>query len=415
MTQGDALSVSIIIVSRGRPQTLMLCLNGVSRLLYSNYEIIVVADPDGADAVRKSDFSSRVKLVDFDEANISVARNLGILEAGGGIIAFIDDDAVPEPAWLTHLVLPFENPDIATVGGFVRGRNGISFQWKAREVNQSGETFDLVIDESQPTILTPRKGRAIKTEGTNMAIRRDIVSNMGGFDPVFRFYLDETDLNLRLATLGHQTAISPLAEVHHAYAPSARRKASRAAIDLTEIGASLAVFLRKHCPTEHHDKRWVAFQNEHHQKAIAHMVNGLIEPRDVARLMKTLRDGYAQGLERDIDPLVPVKNSSRNFLKFQSRATGKSHVLAGRIWSKWRLRKMARELAARGDTVSVFTFTHTALFHHVRFRKGGYWEQRGGLFGRSARTQALFQAVTLSQRLKDETARVTRQRGIPDN
>lgn len=415
MSQSDAPSVSIIIVSRGRPQTLMLCLNGVSRLLYSRYEIIVVSDPDGANAVRQSEFSDTVKLLVFDEANISTARNLGIAAAGGDIVAFVDDDAVPEPAWLVHLLQPFDEADVATVGGFVRGRNGISFQWKAREVDQTGEARPLVIDENQPTILTPEANHAIKTEGTNMAIRRRILTEMGGFDPVFRFYLDETDLNLRLAVTGHRTAISPLAEVHHAYAPSVRRKASRAAIDLTEIGASLAVFLRKHCPKERRAQRWADFQQEHHQRAIEHMVSGLIEPRDVTRLMQTLRDGYAQGLKRIIKPLLPIENSSDGFLPFQTRATGRSRVLGGRIWSKRRLRREAEKMAAQGDTVSVFTFTHTALFHHVRFTNGGYWEQRGGLFGRSARTQALFQILTLSQRLQCETRRIARQRGTPLN
>ncbi|MES2906736.1 MAG: RNA polymerase factor sigma-54, partial [Pseudomonadota bacterium] len=43
---------------------------------------------------------------------------------------------------------------------------------------------------------------------------------MGGFDPAFRFYLDETDLNLRLAATGAMTAIVPVAQVHHGFAES---------------------------------------------------------------------------------------------------------------------------------------------------------------------------------------------------
>lgn len=412
MSQKPPPSVSIIIVSRGRPQTLMLCLNGVSRLHYQHYEIIVVADPEGADTVRCSEFADKIKLVEFDQANISLARNLGIAAARGDIIAFIDDDAVPEPTWLTHLVQPFETAKVAAVGGFVRGRNGITFQYKARQVDQSGLAIDIEVDETQPTTPTPRSNHAIKTEGTNMALRRIILAEMGGFDPVFRFYLDETDLNMRLATAGHQTAISPLAEVHHAYAPSVRRKASRAAIDLTEIGASLAVFLRKHCPQDRREHRWEQFQQEHTQRAIEHMISGLIEPRDIARVLQTLRDGYTQGQNRTLNALAPIEPTGSDFLSFQTRANGESQVLAGRIWSKRRLRKKARILASQGVTVSVFTFTHTALFHWVRFRKGGYWEQRGGLFGRSARTQDIFQVFTLARRLRSEVSRVARQRGL---
>ncbi|MCB2152739.1 MAG: glycosyltransferase, partial [Rhodobacteraceae bacterium] len=59
------------------------------------------------------------------------ARNLGLAAAAGEIVAFIDDDAVPEPRWLARLTAPFADPGIAAAGGFVVGRNGISFQWRA--------------------------------------------------------------------------------------------------------------------------------------------------------------------------------------------------------------------------------------------------------------------------------------------
>ena len=49
----------------------------------------------------------RAGQIAFDEANISVARNLGIMAAASEIVGFIDDDAVPEPTWLTRLTAPF--------------------------------------------------------------------------------------------------------------------------------------------------------------------------------------------------------------------------------------------------------------------------------------------------------------------
>ena len=153
---------------------------------------------------------------------------------------------VPEPTWLNYLTAVFRDTDAAATVGFVIGRNGISFQWRARSVDVFGEAAALEVAEDQISVLTPPNGRAIKTEGTNMALRRDVIVLMGGFDPAFRFYLDETDGNFWLMYPCHRTAIAPLAQVHHGYKASATRWSDRVPTGLFEIGASLAVYLRKH-------------------------------------------------------------------------------------------------------------------------------------------------------------------------
>ena len=98
-------SVSVVIVSRGRPAALIRCLTGVSQLTYPVFEVIVVADPAGIDAASISTHADHLKLVPFDEANISKARNAGIAASAGEIVAFIDDDAVPEPTSPVMLIV----------------------------------------------------------------------------------------------------------------------------------------------------------------------------------------------------------------------------------------------------------------------------------------------------------------------
>ncbi|KAA0912277.1 glycosyltransferase [Aquicoccus porphyridii] len=406
--------VSVVIVSRDRPESLIWCLTGVAGLRYPAFEVVVVADPQGVDAVRASRFDGRAKLIPFDRANISAARNLGIAQAAGEIVAFIDDDAVPEPTWLSFLTAPFANPDVAAAGGFVRGRNGISFQWKARMVDACGRAEPQRVDEAQPTVLHPGPGQAVKTEGTNMALRRQGLARIGGFDPNFRFYLDETDLNMRLARAGMATAIAPMAQVHHAYAASLRRSADRAVRDLHEIGASWAVFLRKHCPEEQRARRWQEVQNDERARLEDQQARGLIDEADVPRIFASLSGGFAEGQQRAIAPLPGIGAPQAEFLTAPG-AKGPSVVLSGRSWQAGRLRREARERVARGETVSLFLFSPSTRFHRVRLSPEGVWEQVGGLFGRSERSEPLFRLAGFRARVNREARRVAALRAIGES
>jgi len=59
---------------------------------------VVFADAKGLTAL--NGLKGKVKTVQFDDANISMARNIGIVYSAGEIVAFIND-AVPEPTLLT--------------------------------------------------------------------------------------------------------------------------------------------------------------------------------------------------------------------------------------------------------------------------------------------------------------------------
>ena len=117
--------------------------------------------------------------------------------------------------------------------------------------------------------------------------------------PALRFFLDETDLNLRLARAGHATAIVPLAEVHHGFAASPRRRADRVPRDLFDIGASWAVFQRKYVPqTEADHAIGGPYALGERARAVEHMMAGRLLPGDVQRLLSRLDHGYGQGLMR---------------------------------------------------------------------------------------------------------------------
>lgn len=401
------LRTSVIIVSRGRPDALLRCLKALEQLYFTEFEVVVVADPAGIAALAANGRAGALKSVEFDEANISAARNLGLAAAAGEIVAFIDDDAVPEPTWLSHLVAAFDDPGVTAAGGFVRGRNGISFQSRAQWVDLTGAQAPIELRDDQIAVPAPRAGWAVKTEGTNCAFRRAALLAMGGFDPAFRFYMDETDLNVRLARAGCKTAIVPQAQVHHGFAASARRRASRMPRTLFDVGASTMVFLRKHADEGQIAPALANLRRQQRARLLRHMVAGNCEPRDVGRVMRTLEDGIAEGRVRASARLGPIKPDNAPFLRYlHAGAFSGSESIAGRSWSRARLRRDALARVARGGRVSLYLFSPTALFHRVVFDPRGFWEQRGGVFGKSDRRDPLLQMTGFHARQRREIARV---------
>lgn len=399
-------ATSVIVVSQGRPGHLKLCLRALAQQDHPEFEIVVVADQPGLDAVSEVGLGDKVKQLRFDEANISTARNAGLRAASAPVVAFIDDDATAEPTWLSHLTAPFADTEVAAAGGYVLGRNGISFQSKAARVDDTARETPVEIPHDTPMILGSGLGDAVKTEGTNCAFRRDKLGALGGFDPAFRFFLDETDVNLRLAAQGARTALVPLARVHHSTAPSPRRGAARVPRTLHEIGASSAVFLRKHAAMQLEDGRKRLFQEQWH-RLLRHMVGGTCEPRDVPRLLRTLADGWSEGMQRPLASLPPIDVADPPFLPFQADPPFKGmQVLSGRPWDLPRLRREARELVRHGTRVTLLAFSPSTAFHRVRFTPDGIWEQRGGVFGRSERIQPIFRPLSFQARVDEEWARI---------
>lgn len=405
-----AREVSVIVVSRGRPSELSLCLTALTQQIFPPFEIVVVADPAGIAAAKAHTLAPLLHLVAYDNANIAAARNAGLAAASGHIIAFIDDDAIAEPTWLQHLTQPFDDPSVGATGGFVRGRNGISFQWQARAIDVFGQHHDLPLAGHAPRIVTPPRGMAVRTEGTNCAYRREILAALGGFDPAYKFYMDDADLNLRLSQSGAATALAPLAQVVHLMAPSKMRAARRVPVDLTQIGASIAYFLGQHCPADVREHALADLRHAERTRLIRHMVAGNCVPGDVDRLMAGFDQGVADGQARprakgwdgaSTGTFAPIPTPTR-----------RSAILSGRPWQATRLHQEAAQRVNNGERVSLFVFSPTTLFHKVSFRAPGYWAQTGGIFGRSVRSGRLISMQSFDSRLDLEMLRVAKTRGL---
>ncbi len=137
----------------------------------------------------------------------------------------------------------------------------------------------------------------------------------------------------------------------------------------------------------------------------------LIRKSDVGPLIAGLKAGVEEGKAREFTEMPPLPAADRPFLRFAPARRGGA-VLAGRIWQAAKLRAEARARAQAGENVSLFLFGPSARYHRVRFDRGGFWEQNGGLFGRAARDEPLIRPGSFAARLRREVNRVAAQRGL---
>lgn len=397
--QAEGIDVSLIIVSRGRPDHLRLVMSALHHQTTARFELIVVSDQPNLDGFPGAD---RATHVPYDQPNISAARNLGLAEAQAKIVAFCDDDAVPDPTWLERILAPFSDAEVGISAGFTRGRNGIEFQWKAVECDENGDDRPVDLKTQETKIRRPAEGYYPRAQGTNCAFRKSALLQAGGFDEGFRFFLDETDVCLRLGQAGWATAFVPGAQVHHGFASSEHRSDARVPKSLFEIGASKALFLAKHSRERdvHSINRLLA---DRRRQAISLMVDGRIEPRDVPRLMATLEEGLKSPNQSKLMPAADSKPPAapKPFLAITHKGIT---AVAGLHYFRSRLFSAAQKVSAQGKTPIIYRYSLTGLFHRRFFHPSGFWVQVGGLFGRSHRREPIFRLSTVKRRTHQEVA-----------
>ncbi len=200
---------SVIVVTRNRADSLARALAAIQKLEYDRYEIVVV-DNDSTDLTKKVVEDSSAKYI-FSPSNcgIGASRQKGVESASGEIIAFCDDDCVPSPQWLSHLVRRLsQESDLGLVGGHVInvGFPGDSKQYKGR--SKLGRNGKLVFVESIQD--------AEFYGNMNLAFRKEVIKAVGGYDPFFNVF-EEIDLAIRIRKRGYRTDFEPAAVLEHHY------------------------------------------------------------------------------------------------------------------------------------------------------------------------------------------------------
>jgi len=111
------LTTTIVICTRNRPSLLRRCLEGIAHLERAPDELIVVDNTFG-DEETEAVAREFAAVYTFEPIKgLSRARNRGLAESNSEIVAYLDDDAVPDEHWLKHLLEPFADPRVAVVTG----------------------------------------------------------------------------------------------------------------------------------------------------------------------------------------------------------------------------------------------------------------------------------------------------------
>ena len=196
-------SISVLVCTYNGKRTIRDCLEGLKKVDYPNFEVIVVNDgsTDGTELIAKE---YGFKVISIPNGGLSNARNVGMRAAKGEIVAYIDDDAVPDPQWLTYLAATFLSTDHVGVGGpnIPPADDGPIAECVA---NAPGGPIHVLLTDQQ----------AEHIPGCNMAFRKAALEAIGGFDAQFRIAGDDVDLCWRLQKQGWTLGFNPAAMVWH--------------------------------------------------------------------------------------------------------------------------------------------------------------------------------------------------------
>jgi len=423
-------SFSIVINTDGRAASLGKTLESLRQLDYPRFEVCVVYGPtaDGTCELLEP-WKTEVKVVACPVRGLTVARNVGIAVAAGEIVAFLDDDAVPEPEWLADLAAAYDTPNVGGAGGFVYDPTGVTFQCRYT-------TLDRLARPRERTSATPELNFPLSCEiphllGTNCSFRRDALLAVGGFDEEIGRYLDESDVCCRMVDHGYLLKQVAGAYVHHELLADNLRTEQRVIRSWYPLIKNKLYFPLVNGRTHHgideivEDTR--AFTKAWEGSTEQAIARGLLPEDDRRRFRaeadRAWRDGLSAGLggQRRFISGDTLRRYARPFLPFATRTPKggrKTFCLLTQGYPPEHpagiaryMHELARSMAARGHHVHVLTrgreqdrvaFEESVWVHRIVPREIG---QSDPSLGITVPTHIWNYAATMAQEVEQIAAR----------
>jgi cellulose synthase/poly-beta-1,6-N-acetylglucosamine synthase-like glycosyltransferase len=196
-------ATSVVVPAFDAAATIEECLESLLALRYDGPHEVVVVDNGSRDGTRAilGRYSGRIRVVDEPRRGPAAARNRGVRETDGEVVAFTDADALVAPEWLRRLVEPLSDPRVGVAGGRILARPG----------GNGAERFGETIHDHHAALCVWRPPYAITM---NWASRRTVLEEAGLFDESLR-RCEDVDLSYRIGAAGYAFAYCPDAIVYH--------------------------------------------------------------------------------------------------------------------------------------------------------------------------------------------------------
>lgn len=220
-----SLGVVVCAYTFDRLDQLRACLTATGDQLRPGDELVVVVDHNPALAARlRSEFGQLGIVENAYGRGLSGARSTGVEALDTDVLAFLDDDAVPEQGWAAAIRARLLDRETVGVAGAVEPEldGGRLPRWFPAE-------FGWVIGCDYRGL--PAHGQPVRNPiGANMAVRREALDEVGGFDPglgrigTLPVGCEETELFIRIRHSRPDTLVirDTRARVRH-HVPPARR------------------------------------------------------------------------------------------------------------------------------------------------------------------------------------------------
>lgn len=211
---------SIVVCTKNRPGLLRRCLAALTVLDYPSYELVIVDNTSGDPAAEREATSAGARYVVEPVAGLSRARNTGARVATSGLVAFTDDDALPDKSWLRHHTAALTDEAIAATTGRVRPWPPTSpvAQLYAAIGGEDVGPEPFRISRETPDWFERANFGGVGV-GPNMVIRRAVFDNGWGFPewlgPGAGLPGEEHYAFFSLIRRGYTIAYVPDALVHH--------------------------------------------------------------------------------------------------------------------------------------------------------------------------------------------------------
>lgn len=236
-------SISVIVPFFNAKEMIIRCLESLLTQSYKGSIEIILVDNNSNDGsleeVQKYLNEKKLKSVKviprFSKKGVAAARNAGLKEAKGEILAFTDADCIADKNWIKDLVKGYMDNTIGAVAGGIKGYE------PSNMVEKFSSIFTLkslpcpgVFDKF--TLL--RGGFAT----ANFSVRHSVIEKIGTFDENIKYWSDDYDLCARIYKNGYKINYVSDALIYHHHRSNLKGLWKQA----FRFGGTHAVLLSKH-------------------------------------------------------------------------------------------------------------------------------------------------------------------------